>query len=256
MTNPAKRYKNRPILTDSEIADMLKKADKIKNEFFKLRVKALIALAKKFGKRRIEISTLERADLKSKDGYLHVTFTIRKKHKKGLFQYIKYLKAKIAKGEYPETALTDKPYSQLVEEWKVWQETIEGYRIKEEKREKKISLEDKYVKHILEYLDYSDMHHADAKFLFPSAVCYFGQTYIMDNGNHLTGRQLLRLIKPLNPTAWLHLLRETKGAEIARDMGMTISAVAEVRNTLDLEDDRTALRYVHRYAVQELKPEK
>jgi hypothetical protein len=73
---------------------------------------------------------------------------------------------------------------------------------------------------------------------------------------HLSGRQLLRLIKPLNPEAWLHLFRETKGAEIAKDKGRTLDAVYAVRETLDLENEETAYRYVRRYAVQEMKAER
>ena len=73
---------------------------------------------------------------------------------------------------------------------------------------------------------------------------------------HLSGRQLLRLIKPLNENAWLHLFRETKGAEIAREKGRTIDAVYSVRETLDLENETTAYRYVRRYAVQEMKSER
>jgi hypothetical protein len=71
---------------------MLEKADLIPNKYFRFRVKALIALVKKFGKRRKELSILERADLKREGHFLYVTFTIAKKHKKGLFQYFKFLK--------------------------------------------------------------------------------------------------------------------------------------------------------------------
>ena len=56
--------RNRGILTDSEIEEMLREADNIKEEYFCLRVKAIIAIAKKFGKRRAEMATLERLDLK------------------------------------------------------------------------------------------------------------------------------------------------------------------------------------------------
>ena len=79
--------------------------------------------------------------------------------------------------------------------------------------------------------------------------------YFVIEDKHLSGRQLLRLIKPLAPTMWLHLLREGKGAEISRDKGMNITAVTEVKNMLDLENEETAWRYVRRYAIQEAKTE-
>jgi len=47
-----KELRNREPLTTAEIEDMLSEADKIENEYFKLRVKTLISIVKKFGKRR------------------------------------------------------------------------------------------------------------------------------------------------------------------------------------------------------------
>lgn len=66
-------------------------------------------------------------------------------------------------------------------------------------------------------------------FLFPSGVEVFGERYVLRN-KHLTGRQVLRLIKPLNPIAWMHLFRETKEeAEISKTEGNRLMAVYEVR---------------------------
>ncbi|MCW4054414.1 MAG: hypothetical protein NWE84_05785 [Candidatus Bathyarchaeota archaeon] len=226
---------------------MLKKADKIQFEYFRLRVKALIALVKKFGKRRREISTLAIDDLEVSNGYLYVTFTIVKKHKVGLFQYFKSLK-KTNPGEL-------KSYPELVTEWQSWRETEIGQRIKEEKRTKRVSIEDKYVKLILDYYYYVKSNYPEAKYLFPSGVCVFGETYTIYPDSHLSGRHLLRLIKPLNKTVWLHLLRETKGAEVAKEYGNNLAGVYAVKETLDLERIDTAYSYVNRYAVQELKAE-
>jgi len=249
MTNPSKRYKNRGIVTEQEIAEMISKAEEIPNKYFRLRVKALIALVKKFGKRRIEQTLLKRSDLKIQRGYLYVTFTIRKKHKRGLFQYFQFLKK-----TNPEAL--NKPLPILQDEWKTWQTTEEGCHMKEEKREKRISIEDKYIKFVLEYMDYLSKNHNEVVYVFPSGHSVFGTTYIFYPDIALSGRQLLRLIKPLNPKAWLHLLRETKGAEVARDKGNTLDSVYSVRDTLDLENEETAYRYVRRYAVQEIKAEK
>ena len=83
----------------------------------------------------------------------------------------------------------------------------------------------------------------------------FGENYTIIGDKHLSGRQLLGIIKQLDPECWLHLFRETKGAEIARRLGQTISAVYKVKDTLDLEKEATAYRYVRRYAVQEMDAE-
>jgi hypothetical protein len=77
----------------------------------------------------------------------------------------------------------------------------------------------------------------------------------VDTNNHLTGSQLLRLIKPLNERVWLHLFRELKGKEISEDKGRTLASVAEVQDFLDLEKMETALGYVKRFAIAEAKTE-
>jgi len=247
MTNAKKAYRNRAIPEDKEIMATLEKADKIKNSYFRLRVKALISLAKKFGKRRLEIGSLKLADLEEKEGYLHVTFTLRKKHKKGLFQYFKLL-------EKENPSALNKPHTQLKAEWEQWIETEQGYRVKEERRTKKVLLEDKYAKLILEYVAWLQQNNPNGIYLFPSGRAVFS-TYVIINAAHLSGSQLLRLIKPLNRKLWLHLFREMKGAEIARDLGNKVTAVADIKQTLDLEREETAFKYVERYAIQEMKPE-
>ncbi len=57
--NPSKKYENREIPTNKEIDAMLEKADLIPNNYFRLRMKCLVALVKKFGKRRKELAILE-----------------------------------------------------------------------------------------------------------------------------------------------------------------------------------------------------
>jgi len=250
MPNVAKRIRNRPIPEDKEIMDTLAKADKIQNRYFRLRVKCLIALAKKFGKRRSEIDSLKLADLEVKEGYLHITFTIRKKHKVGLFQYIKHLKRLEKKYRFE---YTNKPLPQLEKEWKEWQDK-EGFRIKEEKRTKKVDVNDKYAKLILEYVAYLKGINPEGVYLFPSGKAVF-QHYVIDNSRPLSGRHLLRLIKPLNKKLWLHLFREMRGAEVARESNNNIIGVYSVKEALDLEKETTAWNYIHRYGVQEVKPE-
>jgi integrase len=83
MTNPNKEYADRPILSAEEIDDMIVKADRLlPNVYFRLRAKCLIALLKKFGKRRIELARLKRADLKQVNGDLEIEFSLAKKRKK------------------------------------------------------------------------------------------------------------------------------------------------------------------------------
>ena len=247
MTNPNKKYANRGPLSTEEIQTMLDKAAKIDNEYFRLRVQALIGILKKFGKRRLEISTLKLTDLKVENDFLYVTFILRKKHKLGLFQYLKFLKKESPEG-------LNKPYPVLVAEWQTWRLTEEGQHVKEEKRTKKVSVTDKYAKLILEYTGYLTEKHPTAQYLFPSGHTAFGQTYLVIGDKPLSGRQLLNIIKPLNPKAWLHLFRELIGKEIAEADG-SIQGVYRVKETLDLEQEETAWRYIRRFGVQEVKTE-
>ena len=108
-----RELRNRDPLTTAEIDDVLLETGKIEDGYFRLRVKALIALSKKFGKRRAEFVSLERSDLEVEDGMLYVTFTLRKKHKRGLFQFLKWL------GKNEPSAL-EKPLAQLKLDWKEW----------------------------------------------------------------------------------------------------------------------------------------
>jgi hypothetical protein len=55
------------------------------------------------------------------------------------------------------------------------------------------------VDYNLEILDYLRANYPKAKFLFPSGKAVFGN-YTVDENNHLSRRQLLRLIKPLDET--------------------------------------------------------
>jgi len=244
-----KELRNRDPLTNEEIDLMIAEADVIEDNYFRLRVKALIGIVKKFGKRRSEIAPLERENLEVKNGKLLVTFVLRKKHKKGLFQYLKWLE------KHNPTDL-QKPLAQLKMDWKFWNETEAGYKVKEEKRTKSVDVNDKYAKLILEYLEFLERTYPEARYVFPSGVEVFGESYMIFPDQHLSGRQLLRLIKPLNENAWLHLFRESLGASIAKAKGRTLDAVYEVRETLDLENEATAFRYVRRFGVMEMKSEK
>jgi len=247
MTNP--KDKDRDILSNEEIDAMFEKADEQKTEFFRLRAKCLVSLAKKFGKRRIEMARLARKDIERVDDDLEFTFTLAKKRKKGFFQYLKFLEKQVKKGAVDSNVLS-KSLPELQTAWKEWQLTTEGQKVKNETSLQSISTEDKYARHIMEYLGFLDRHYPTAKFLFPSGVCFFGGIYIIDENEHLSGSQLLRIIKPLNPSAWLHLFRETLGGTIAKAHGRNLDSIYEVKDSLDLEREETAYRYVRRYAAK------
>ena len=128
------------------------------------------------------------------------------------------------------------------------------------RRRKRLSLNSKYAQYIMEYLNYMKEKHPECKWLFPSGRSVFGSTYVFDYKKHLDGRQLLRIIKQLNPKAWCHLFRETRGADIIRaderkHGEASILTVYRVKRALDLEREATAWRYINRYATETIEAE-
>ena len=67
----------------------------------------------------------------------------------------------------------------------------------------------------------------------------------MEPAEYLSGSQLLRIIKPLNKTGWLHLSRNTKGEENARRHGRTLASLHNVADT-----EQTAMHYIEKYVPQ------
>jgi len=248
MTNPKRNpATNKPFrtsnYTNAEIDRMLNKAEQLP-EYFRLRVQCLIALAKKFGKRRVELARLEIADLTVTETELEVSFTLAKKRKKGLHQYLKYLEK-----NHPEVLSMTLPEIKLL--WREWQKTTEGHKITETKALKSISLSDKYAPYILNYLAYLKLYYPECKWLFPSGHEVFG-AYIVDTSTHLSGSQLLRSLKAVSKTGWLHLFRATKGEEVARLHGRTLESLHNVASALNVTD-QTAMHYIERY-VPEKQP--
>jgi hypothetical protein len=246
---------NRPMPTEQEIDLILAKADKLEPEYFKLRAKAIIALIKIFGKRRAELGLLEPKDLTFEGEFLYVFFTICKKSKRGLFQYLKFLK------KQGDPALLDKPLPVLEAECREWNKTKEGSRTKLYRRQKATPLSDKFAKLIIAYYEYMKAEYYDPateqwkiKFLFPSGKEMFGADYYVSTDKAISGRQLLAIYKELDPLViidgkiisggWLHLYRKLKGSQVARKYGRTLDSAYQVKTTLDLERTETALRYI------------
>jgi hypothetical protein len=137
---------------DDDVLDFIKKADLIENEYFRLRAKAVISILRVFGKRRGEISMirLEEIEVNNFTHELEINFHLLKKRKMGLFQYRKYLKEKVAKGElsYSE-AIGNKTDSQLENEWQQWRATEVGTRVKTKESLHSVDSDSPFAQHIL-----------------------------------------------------------------------------------------------------------
>jgi hypothetical protein len=76
------RVNRETIISDVEIDDALKQAEQLSTEYFRLRAKAVISLARLSGKRRGELAVIPRRYFKLSGDYLEVTFILEKKRKK------------------------------------------------------------------------------------------------------------------------------------------------------------------------------
>jgi len=128
------------------------------------------------------------------------------------------------------------------------------------RRTKRFSLKNRYAQYIMEYWEFMQKQHPECKYLFPSTRSFFGEGLIFYKERHLSGRQILRIIKQLNPRAWCHLFRETRGAEVVRAdekrLGeASLMTVYRVQRALDLEREATAWNYINRYATETIEPE-
>lgn len=123
------------------------------------------------------------------------------------------------------------------------------------RRTKKYPVTSRYAQHILKYWKWMRENQPECQYLFPAGRTVFGSAYAFSLSKHLSGRQTLRIIKQLNPRAWCHLFRETRGAEVVkRDERHKGSAdlftVYKVKQALDLEREATAWNYINRYATE------
>ena len=199
------------MLSEEEFNEMMVKAAQITAEYPRLRLRCMLAILKRVGKRRGELAQLELTDIKLSGENLSITFTVEKKRSKSLDQL--------------------------------------GLR-----RNKQIPLTDPLTLPIIQYLMWMKAHQPTCRYLFPSTTNVFGLHTAFDERKHLSGRQILRLVQSVNARAWVHLFRETQGAEIAR-MDTSLLSVYKVMMRLDLESEASAWRYIRRYAVDVIKTE-
>lgn len=116
------------------------------------------------------------------------------------------------------------------------------------RREKQIPLSDPLAQHIVNCWNWMRKNYPKSKYLFPSTRSVFGGSLAFYHDKHLSGRQILRIIKELNPKAWCHLFRETVGAEVVKN-DPSLIGVFKVMMRLDLEKETTAWNYMRRYAA-------
>jgi len=205
LTNPSLQ---RGVYSHDEIGEMFQVADDFERVYFQLRAKAIVSVFIT-GKRRLEVSSVRRKNVKVEEDYLHIVFQVAKKRRKK----IQPMRTK----RFPATSV--------------------------------------FAQHIINYLNWMDKHHPECEYLFPSIRSVFGRFLSFSKDRHISGRQVLRIVKQLNESGWCHLFRDTRAAEIIKadekKYGEAkLLTVYKVKHSLNLEREATAWNYINRYATE------
>jgi len=148
------RTKRNTVISEEEFQQLLDKADKIKDEFFRLRGKALLCLLRLTGKRRNEIAKLELTDFQIEGNFLNVRFVLEKKKRR--FKLCQKCEAKnTVKSQFCKLCGSNIENEPILK------------RGKREDSLKAIPLSDPYAQPILEYLEYFRGFEPPASTLFP-----------------------------------------------------------------------------------------
>ena len=234
---------------DREIMQEIAAAEQIKNPYFRLRAKATVALLET-GKRRSEIASLridpEDPDIWTDETYLYVRFTVVKKKRKGLNQYIKFLEK-----NYP--AKLERSFLEISAAHKVWRNEAKNQTIMHLKRVKKYKVDSAFAQMILEYVTYL-REVVKTKFVYPSGHNVF-DSYVIDPDAQLKPQEIWRIIKALNPRDSPHLHRERRAVKVIRRDekrfgSARLETIFRIKHVLDLEREETAYNYIRRHEAQ------
>lgn len=205
------RVERKDVIGDEEFSEMIQKANKITELFYRLRTLALLCILRLTGKRRSEVARLEVSDFKVEEGFLNITFTLSKKRKKSVIT---------------------------------------------KRATKSIPLRDPLTKPILEYLEFLEDLEPAPKYFFPRTKRMWGQEFVINSNQRISGRQVFNLVRKVSDRVWIHLFRETCASDIVKS-DPTIIGAFKVQRRLDLESVQTGFNYVRRFAsdviMRELK---
>jgi integrase len=225
--------KKRPVISESEFKEMLSRAEKIKNPFYRLRSIAILCVLKRTGKRRGELARLKKDNVTIESDKLQIRFTLEKKirHFKVCHNCSEKNSAK---------ALFCKKCGTNIEPDQVQTNRLETESLKS------LFLSDPLAHHITDYLKFLESQKPTPLFFFPASRDIFGNAVVILQDEGIKGRQIYNLIHALNSELWPHLFRDTMGAEIVR-ADSSLYGLFRVMRRLDLENLETSTRYVRRF---------
>lgn len=228
------------VIDEEELGKALQKANSIKDEYFRLRALAVLSLLRLCGKRRGEISLIPLDNFKVENDLLNVTFSLEKKKRK--HKKCPDCESKNSKGSlFCKKCGLDLSGVQI------------AFTSKQSKSLKAFPISNPLTQNILKYLDYLNSLNPVPKFWLPSGKNIFGYYAIIPN-RHLSDREVFNIVRSSSETLWPHLFRETVASDIVKQDNSIIAGF-KVQKRLDLEDTRTGLRYLQRFAKDIIKRE-
>jgi len=236
--NNAFRENRETVIDDEELGKALDKANKIKDEYFRLRALAVLSLLRLCGKRRGEISWIPLDNFKIENNFLTVLFTLEKKKQKHK--------------RCPSCETKNSKESMFCKKCGFSLSNVAlTFTAKQSKASKAFQLTDPLTQNILQYLNYLKSVSPLPKFWLPSGKSVFGYYVIMPE-QHLSGRAVFNIVRSTSETLWPHLFRETVASDIVKQDNSIIAAF-KVQKRLDLEDMRTGFSYLQRFAKDVIK---
>jgi len=112
---------------------------------------------------------------------------------------------------------------------------------------KSIPLTDPLTKPIIEYLEYLLDLDPQPKYFFPQTKRLWGQEFVINSNQRISGRQVFNLVRKVSDRVWCHLFRETVASDVVK-RDPTIIGAFKVQRRLDLESVQTGFNYVRRFA--------
>jgi ribosomal protein L40E len=231
--NSQERVRRKTVISADEFESMLKNANLIKDEFFRLRALAVLCLLRLTGKRREEIAKVQLDFVTLENGFLTITFELEKKKRR--------------KKICDDCGAVNSKASSFCKKCGSNISKIEPRSNKKpDLSTKSIPLTDPLTQPISKYVNYLRNETMDPKFLFPRGKIIFGNYFLLQK-QHLTGRQIFNIVRSISETIWPHLFRETVGSDVIK-ADPTIIGAFKVMNRLDLDNYETGFHYLKRYA--------
>jgi site-specific recombinase XerC len=238
------------VIDAEELAVAMETAERLPNEYFQLRAKAVLSLFRLSGKRRGEIGNIPLDYFKVEGDLLNVTFILEKKLRR--YKDCPFCFTGADKNGTPKPTRNNKNALFCSKCGKDISQAPITAPTKAIKKTKSFPLSNRLTKYVIDYLDYLRTLKPMPKFWLPSGRSIFGN-YHMIPDDHLKGREVFNIVRNCSETLWPHLFRETSAADIIK-ADDSLMSIYKVKRRLDHANVSTSYLYVERYAKEVIDP--